>query len=171
MDVPVVGEWIGTMDGLVRQVQSHVVDAANAPLTGPILTNLLKALPSQYRRDKRALRFLTSVDAEVNYRSSLQQRETAIGDRLIEDDAPVQYAGVPMVPIPLFPEHLGPAGNQSAVVLTNPKNLAVGVWRQIRMETGREISDGVLKIVVTLRFATQIVDELASSKAVNVLVN
>jgi hypothetical protein len=45
------------------------------------------------------------------------------------------------------------------------------VWRQIRMETGREISDGVLKIVVSLRFDTKLVDELATAKAVNLLVN
>jgi HK97 family phage major capsid protein len=163
--------FLATMDGVLKQAQSHVVDAANAPLTAPILTNLLKSLPSQYRRDKRALRFLTSVDAEVNYRSSLQQRETAVGDRLIEEDTPVQYSGVPIVPIPLFPEHLGANSNQSAVLLTNPKNIAVGVWRQIRMETGREISDGVLKIVVSLRFDTKLVDELATAKAVNLLVN
>jgi len=31
-------------------------------------------------------------------------------------------------------------------VLCNPKNLHVGIWRNIRVESARDISEGTLKI-------------------------
>lgn len=75
---------------------------------------------------------------------------------------------MPLLPIPLFPEDLGATGNQTAVLLTNPKNIFVGIWRQIRIETQREISEGVLKIVVTMRFDTKYAEEPGVAKAINV---
>jgi HK97 family phage major capsid protein len=156
--------FLATMDGVLRQAQSHVVDAANQRLDGNLLADLLGVLPPEYRRDKKALRFFTSTDAELDYRRALTQRETAVGDRFLEEDAPVQYSGVPLIPVPLFPENLGTNANQSAVLLTSPANVVVGVWRQIRIETDRDISAGVLKVVVTLRFDCKLADELGTAK-------
>jgi HK97 family phage major capsid protein len=160
--------FLATMDGVLRQATSHVVDAGGGTLSGDVLLDLLKAIPSHYLRAKRDMRFYTAINAEIDYRRTLQQRETDGGDRMIESDAPVSYQGVPVAPIPLFPEHLGAAANETNVLFAHPKNLAVGVWRQIRIETAREISEGVLKVVVTLRFDTKIVDELACAKAIHV---
>ncbi|MDM7916707.1 MAG: phage major capsid protein, partial [Candidatus Eisenbacteria bacterium] len=120
------------------------------------------------QRDKKAMRFLTSVDADLDYRNSLAERATAVGDKFLEGDTPVLYSGVPVQPIPLFPENLGAGSDQTVVLLCNPKNIQVGIWRQIRIESAREISEGTLKIVATLRFDAKFAEEPGVAKAINV---
>jgi HK97 family phage major capsid protein len=160
--------FLALMDGLIKQATSHVVDVAGGPISKNVLADLLKTLPSEYLVDKKAMAFLTSVDADLNYRNLLAERATVVGDKFLEQDAPVLYSGVPLLPVPLFPEDLGATSNQTAVLLTNPKNIFVGIWRQIRIETQREISEGTLKIVVTMRFDTKYAEEPGVAKAINV---
>jgi HK97 family phage major capsid protein len=160
--------FLATMNGMLKQSTSNVVDAAGGVLSKDLLRDILKSTPSEYLRDKKAMRFLTSVDADLGYRNTLAERATAAGDRLLEDDSPVLYSGVPVQPIPLFPENLGTRNNQTAVLLCNPKNINVGIWRQIRFESDRDISEGTLKVVATLRFDVKFADELGVTKAINV---
>jgi HK97 family phage major capsid protein len=159
--------FLAVLDGVLKQATSNVVDAAGTPITKDLLRDLVKTLPSEYLRDKKAMRYLTSVDAELDYRNSLAERATAAGDRFLEEDTPALYSGIPVQPIPLFPESLGSSSDQSAMLLCNPKNINVGIWRQIRIESAREISEGVLKIVVTMRFDAKFADELGVAKAIN----
>ena len=133
--------FLATMDGVLKQATSHVVDAAAAPISKDLLRDLVKTLPSEYLRDKSAMRYLTSVDADLDYRNSLAERATAVGDKFLEGDAPVLYSGVPVQPIPLFPENLGAGSDQTVILLCNPKNIHVGIWRQIRIESARDISE------------------------------
>jgi hypothetical protein len=64
---------------------------------------MLKTLPSEYLRDKKAMRFLSSVDADLDYRNTLAERATVAGDRFLEDDTPVLYSGVPAAADPAVP--------------------------------------------------------------------
>ncbi len=160
--------FLAVLDGVLAQATSNVVDAAGAPLSKDLLADLLRTLPSEHLRDKRAMRFLTSVDADLDYRNSLAERATAVGDKFLEGDTPVLYSGVPVQPVPLFPEDLGAGEDQTAVLLCNPKNIHVGIWRQIRIESARDISEGVLKIVATLRFDAKYAEEDGCAKAIQV---
>ena len=94
--------FLATMDGVLKQATSHVVDAAAAPISKDLLRDLVKTLPSEYLRDKSAMRYLTSVDADLDYRNTLAERATAVGDKFLEGDAPVLYSGVPVQPIHTF---------------------------------------------------------------------
>ena len=160
--------FLAVMDGILVQAASNVVDAAGAGITKDLLRDMLKTLPSEYLRDKKAMRFLTSVDADLDYRNALAERATAVGDKFLEGDTPVLYSGVPVQPVPLFPEDLGVGNDQTVILLCNPKNIHVGIWRQIRIESAREISEGVLKIVATLRFDVKYAEEPGTAKAINV---
>ncbi|MFI5297478.1 MAG: phage major capsid protein [Polyangiales bacterium] len=160
--------FLGVFDGILKQAKSHVVDAAGAPLTKNFFRDMLRSLPSEYLRDKKAMNFLASVDGELEYRNSLAERATVGGDKFLESDAPILYSGVPITPVPLFPDSLGATGNQTTVLLTNPKNIHVGIWRQIRLETFRDVSAGVLRVVATIRFDVQLADELGVAKLINV---
>jgi len=161
--------FLATMDGLLEQATSNVVDAGGTSLLRSLLQDMLKSLPSEHLRDKRALRFLTSVDGELDYRDTLSQRATVAGDKFLEEDAPVLFSGVPLQAIPLFPDTLGASNNQTAVLLCNPRSIHMGIWRTIRIETGRDISEGTLKIVATLRFDVRYADESGVCKAINIL--
>ena len=160
--------FLAVMDGVLKQAASNVVDAAGAGVSKDLLRDMLKTLPSEHLRDKRAMRFLTSVDADLDYRNALAERATAVGDKFLEGDTPVLYSGVPVQPVPLFPEDLGVGNDQTVVLLCNPKNIHVGIWRQIRIESAREISEGTLKIVATLRFDVKYAEEPGVAKAINV---
>jgi HK97 family phage major capsid protein len=151
--------FLATMDGLLKQATSHVVDAAGVGINKNLLRDMLKSLPSEYLRDKKQMAFLTSVDAELDYRNTLADRATVGGDRFIEEDTPALYSGVPVKPVPLFPENLGQANNRTVALLCNPKNVHVGIWRQIRLESFRDVSAGVLRVVATLRFDAKFAEE------------
>ncbi|MCA9560852.1 MAG: phage major capsid protein, partial [Myxococcales bacterium] len=160
--------FLAVMDGVLKQATSNVADAGGAAISKDLLRDMLKTLPSEHLRDKKAMRFLTSVDADLDYRNTLAERATAVGDKFLEGDTPVLYSGVPVQPVPLFPENLGVGADQTAVLLCNPKNIHVGIWRQIRIESAREISEGTLKIVATLRFDVKYAEEPGVAKAINV---
>lgn len=160
--------FLAVMDGVLKQATSNVVDAGANPISKDLMRDMLKTLPSQYLREKKAMRFLTSVDADLDYRATLAERATAVGDKFLEGDTPVLYSGVPVQPVPLFPEDLGAGSDQTAILLCNPKNIHVGIWRQIRIESARDISEGTLKIVATLRFDAKYAEEQGVAKAINV---
>jgi len=162
--------FLATLDGILKQATSNVVDAVNATTNKTIFKDMLKSMPSEFLRNKRMLRFYTSVDSEIDYRDSLADRATPMGDRRLEQDDQVFYSGVPVVDVPLFPEDLGGGNDTTNVLLTDPKNINVGIWRNIRVETDKDISEGVLVIVATLRFDVKFAEETAVVKTINVKV-
>jgi HK97 family phage major capsid protein len=50
-DVLSTDPTLATMDGLLVQARSHVVDAAGAPLSNDLLHDLLRVMPQEYRRN------------------------------------------------------------------------------------------------------------------------
>lgn len=159
--------FLAKFDGILIQATSHVVDAAGATISKTILKNMMRAMPSEFLRDKRALKFLTSVNAEIAYRDGLADRATQAGDKYLEQDVPAVYNGIGVVDVPLFPEASGGA-DQTQIILTDPKNVNVGIWRNIRVETDKLVSEGVLIIVATLRMDMKYAHEDAVVKAINV---
>jgi hypothetical protein len=162
--------FLAKLDGILKQATSNIVDAQNQTTNKGVFRDMLKSMPSAFLRNKREMRFFTSVDSEIDYRDSLAERATVVGDKFLEQDEPVAYSGVPVVDVPLFPENLGIGGNTTNVLLTDPKNINIGIWRNIRVETDKLVSEGVLIIVATLRFDVKFAEETAVVKAINVKV-
>jgi HK97 family phage major capsid protein len=163
--------FLAQFDGILKQVASNVVNAGTVPLTKTILRDMIKTMPSPFLRDKASLRYLTSVDAEIDYRDSLSNRQTNTGDKALDGAAPVGYSGIPVLDIAMFPENLGSGTNETDVVLTDPKNIDVGIWRQIQIETDKDIAAGKVIIVVSLRMDMKMIEETAAVKAVGIKVS
>ena len=161
-------------DGILRQATSNIVNAGSAKLSKFVLRDLQKALPNEFMVNKRDMRYLTSIDAEIDYRDSIADRATGGGDRAfggtVGSAAAVAYTGIEVAPIPLFPEDLGGSSNTTNVLFLDPKNIYVGIHREIRMETDKDISAGEVIIVTSLRFDVKYAEETAVAKAENVLV-
>lgn len=166
---------LAAFDGLLALATSNVVNAGTVTLHKGILRDMLKTMPSEYLRNKAAMRFFTSVDAEIDYRDSLADRMTMLGDAALAATSTsmqaVGYSGVPVMDIPAFPENLGGGSNTTNIILTDPKNIDVGIWRKIKMETDKDIRAGVLFVVATMRFDMVFQEEGAVVKATNVLVS
>jgi len=162
--------FLAQFDGVLKQASSNVVDAAGSELTKSVFRDMLRTMPSEFMRNRRDMRILTSTDAELDYRDALADRSTVLGDKFLEQDAPVQYSGIPVVDIPLFPENQGAGNDSTSALLLDPKNINVGIWRQIRLETDKLVSEGVLLVVATLRFDVKFSHEPAVVKAINIKV-
>jgi len=163
--------FLAKFDGIIKQASVNTYDNLVNPPTRATFKGMLKAMPNEFLRNKRRMRIFTSVDAELEYRDQLAARETAKGDRWTEEDIPVAYGGVPLLDVPVFPETLGTGTNETVAILTDPKNINVGIWRKITMETDKDISAGVLIIVVSLRFDCRFAEARATVKGTGITVN
>ncbi|MFO7446219.1 MAG: hypothetical protein R6W90_07615 [Ignavibacteriaceae bacterium] len=95
---------------------------------------ILQVLPNKWKGNPGELAFFVAPDVETEYRDELGERSTALGDVYLTQDRSAQYQGIPVKAIPFWP-----GGSNPVVMLTKPKNLAVGIGRNIRV--GRQIQE------------------------------
>ena len=169
--------FFAQFDGILRQATSNVVDAGSVRLNKGILRDLQRTLPTEFLVNKADMRYLTSTDAEIDYRDTLSDRATPGGDRALgamaNSEAMVGYGGVMVTPVPLFPgdrTDVPRSPGLTDVLFLDPKNIHVGIQREIRLETDKDIAAGEVIMVVTIRFDVKYAVEQAVAKAINVLV-
>lgn len=158
-DTSSADSYLALTNGYLKLIQSNIVDAGGQQINRTLLKNAMKTLPSQYRRNRAALGHFVSTEQEIEYRDTIANRETSMGDSQLQSTAQVFAAGSPVVGVPLMPGSSG--------ILTNPLNLIFGVQRDIMMETDKIITERVYVIVVTARIAVQIEEELAAVELIN----
>jgi len=152
--------YLALVDGWIKRMTTNVVNAASSPISRSLLTSGMKALPSQYRRNRAAMRHFVSTEQEIDYRETIAQRETTAGDGMTQNLNPVFAAGTPLEGAALMPSATG--------FLTNPLNLLWGVQRNIHVETDKDIRARNYIIVLTLRCDFQIEEEAATVKYTNI---
>lgn len=174
-NVASLNPFYGQFNGLLALITSNIVLAGGVSLNKDILRDLLKVLPTEFMFNKLDMRFVTSIDAEIDYRDSLANRMDAAGTRALGSDAnseaTVGYTGIPVISVPMLPENLGGGNNETVVMLMNPENLVVGIQRQIKMETDRDITTGEWIVVMSLRFGVSLAEETATAMATGVTVS
>lgn len=169
-DTASLDPFLKQLDGVRKQATSNIVDAASARTTKTVLKNTVKAMPVEFLKDRRVMKFVTSFDSETDYRDSLADRATAVGDRFLLEGIPATYSGIPMVGIPVFPENLGGGNDETEMLFLDPKNINVGFWRKVEWESDKDIVAGELIIVVTLRVDVKFAYEPAVVKVINLKV-
>jgi len=152
--------FLALHDGYLKMISSNEVDMGGAMISKTMFKNGLKALPKQYHRNLSVLRNMVSVNQEIEYRDSLSNRDTGLGDSIIEGFRGVFGYGVPVEKTPMMPENTG--------LLVHPKNLIWGIQRKISMEVDKSITERVFIIVVTARVAFLVEDELGAVKYTNI---
>ena len=123
----------------------NVSDANGATISKAIFKSGLKTMPSQYLRNKAALNHFVSVNNETEYRDTLADRGTPLGDQMVQGNSPTFAFGSAVIPVALMPEDQG--------AYTDPLNLIFGIQRQVSMEFAKDISSRVYIIVLTVRLA------------------
>jgi hypothetical protein len=163
--------FLKTLNGIVAQITgagSHTVNATDTRLNKGILRDCFRAMPSPYLRAPQRMAFLTSIDAELDWRDSVSDRATPLGDDAVVGAGSIPYSKVAVIGVPMMPENVGTGSHCTYVIFCDPKNINVGVHREIRIETDRDISAGVLKVVASLRVDVKWAEMPATVKAYNV---
>lgn len=120
------------------------VDAADVVKYKDIIfPGLLKALPPKWRNDPDALAFYVSPNVEVDYRGSLAERGTALGDQFLVEKKAARFNGIEVKPVAYF--------SDTVFVLTLKKNFKAGISRKITYETQRQPRKRLIEYTITAK--------------------
>lgn len=138
-------DYLSQLDGWLKRAatQGNVVDMEGASVSKNMFKRGLMAMPSQYVRNKAALQHFVSVNNETEYRDTLADRGTGLGDQSIQGNAALYAFGSPVTPVNMLAEDEG--------FYTDPLNLIFGIQRQVSMEFDKDITARVYIIVLTCR--------------------
>lgn len=151
---------LAKLDGVLKQITSNTVNHASAKMNKGLLRDMLRTMPDEFANDM--LVYHTNRQARIDYKDSLADRATGLGDLMLETgNRPVVYNDYPVVSVPEFPV----AAGDTQAILGNPKGIHLGIWRQIRVKVDEDISAGVVIIVATVRFDVKVAEESAYVRA------
>lgn len=140
--------FLALQDGWLKLANVNVVDNLNAPIDKLLFKKGKKAMPDKYLRNMGAMRHWVSVDQETEYRDTLSDRQTGLGDNLITGRNPIFAYGTPVAPVSFMPEAKG--------IFTWPMNLLWGIQRQVTVEAAKDITARIYIIVLTMRVAIEL---------------
>lgn len=151
--------YLALTDGYLKRFTSNIEDAGGAVVSRTIFKNGSKRMPTQYRRNRAQMRHYVSTENEIEYRDTLANRETSVGDAMHQSLSPVYAAGTQVEGVGLMPSTTG--------ILTHPLNMIFGIQRQIHIESDKDIRGRQYIIVLTARVDMQVEEELAGVKYTN----
>lgn len=101
----VLDSYLALFDGWLQlSTGGNVVDLAGTSISGNTFRQMLNAMPSKFKRNKAALRWLVSHETEELWRERMSTRATPAGDQAMSSQGTLTPFGIEMVPVPLF-EH------------------------------------------------------------------
>ena len=164
--------YLALLDGLRKQATSHIVDHDGGDFKRPLLKKLYGSVPAKYLRNPADFRYYMSHVNELNWRDEIANRNTGLGDTtLTGTNRPAAY-GVPTKGIAMLQPYdatvSGGTEKVSDLLLTHPKNIVLGVSRNVRLEFDKDIRSRTFIIVLTMKLDTKFEEEDAVAKAINV---
>lgn len=152
--------YMRLFDGVLKRVTSHVVNANSAALGLATFNTAFKAMPVKFRQNRAALRWFLTPNDEANYMQVLANRDTALGDAYVTGAATLRIMGIEATAANYLPA--------SRALLTNPKNIIIGIRRRLTLESEKLISTRQLKFVLTARVAHNLEEEDAIVEVTNI---
>ena len=147
---------------------AHVIDAMADDdrfwpgLNAKKATRLIKALPSKYRQDLRALGMILNNDLYLDYNDELATKGYSDAWQAITGMTDLPVRSIPNVRVPMLKTDVAFASggenfaDGTFVMLTALQNLIFGVHRDIRIEPFRQPRKRCTDYVLTMRCAAQI---------------
>jgi hypothetical protein len=123
----------------VQTDTSHILDVGGKNVSPKLFSDMLKMMPRKYLKMMDQMRFLLSPTLWQNYAELLSQRNTTLGDAILNGGVVPRAFGIPIERIPLIPEDLEylvgtvAYNDGSFIWLTVPKNFIYVILR--RFET------------------------------------
>lgn len=150
--------YLNLTDGFLKLASTHIVDALGAPITKDIFKASIKAMPDKYLRVRGDNSFYVSTDNETEYRDTVANRTTGLGDSALVNANSLSVFGSPIEAAALMPNSQG--------IYTNPNNLIFGIQRRINMEHDKDIRARKFIVVVTARVDFKI-EEVDAAVVIN----
>lgn len=166
-DVNSKDTYLAQLDGLRKTATSHIVDASGDEISRTLFKEGKKALPAQYLRSPQEFRFYTSPSVETEWVYKLGDRQTAQGDKAVEGGIAKPF-GIPLQSVANLQPYEAHDTEVSDILLTHPKNIMLGISRNIRIEVAKDIEARLFKIVLTTKVDTVFEEEDAVSKIIGV---
>lgn len=137
--------YLALMDGIIEQTPSgNVIDGSSVTDVGKGLFKLaMQKMPTKYLRNRSMMKHWVSHHVEMEYRDSIADRATTLGDEKVSTFTPMFAYGSAVQPVALMPDN--------KMILTYPTNVVWGIQRQIMIETDKDIRRRVQIIVLTMR--------------------
>ena len=165
--------YLKMIDGLRKKATSYIVDATGeTQLTKDLFKKAYKAVPSKYRTRVTDHAFYLSHNNVIEWVDSAVSRQTNMGDRALDRGTLPNAYGIPVKGCAnLSPYMVGDVGAETEVsdgIFTHPKNMVVGITRDIRVESARNIKKRGFDIVLTAKVDAVYEEEKAVAKIVNI---
>jgi hypothetical protein len=141
-DTGSVDPYLALFDGYMKLANVNAVNVG-ATISKSAFKAALKAMPTKYLRNRSQLIHFLSVDNETEYRDTLANRNTALGDASVEGNNSLYAFGSQVQGVALMPATGG--------LFTNPLNLIFGIQRKINIEYDKDIRARTFIIVLTAR--------------------
>lgn len=153
-------EYLALCDGFIKRATAHIVNAGGTTISKDIFKAMIKAMPDKYLRQRNLLEFFVSTDNETEYRDTVANRVTGLGDSALVSANSLNVFGSALTAASLMPE--------SKAIYTMPKNLIFGVQRRVHIEFDKDIRARKYIIVVTARVDFQVEETDALVIATNI---
>lgn len=146
-------DFLTCIDGFLKKAAAdgtvHADSYSEASKLYDVFVAMLNALPEQYQQDPADLRFYVSKKNKRRYKTEEALRETLKGDELRFANIPVYCEDVLIRDVFAIPD--------DKIILTLPKNLAVGWGTEMLIERDKDIKKRVIDLVMTSSVAANYV--------------
>lgn len=152
---------LNTTDGWIKlcanKIVSKGVDATNGLFEAEsgveaMFDAMIQNLPARFRKNRSQLKFYVPFEVEDAYRNLLISRGTNLGDSAQTGFNSLAFKGIPVVHCATLDDETGRGIDTTATsFLTNPQNLAYGVWKNLFVEPERKPGDELTKYWFRIR--------------------
>lgn len=152
--------YLALCNGFLKRANAHVYDAGGATISKDTFKGVIKQMPPKYLRVRGDNEFFISVNNETEYRDTVANRVTGLGDAALVSSNGMAVFGSPIFGASLMPE--------AQAIYTNPQNLIYGIQRRVNIEYDKDIRARKFIVVITVRMDFQIEEPDACGKAINI---
>lgn len=164
--------FLALINGLRKQVTSHIVDHTGEALGKDVFKKLYKSVPAKYLRNPSEWKYYASHGNEIEWKDVVVSRQTNLGDQALQGGKPTAY-GIPVNGIAMLQPYDTTIDTQtksvSDMLLTHPKNIVVGMSRNLRIEVDKDITKRMFIIVLTAKLDAKFEEEDAVAKGIHIL--
>ncbi len=161
-DTTSTDDYLALTDGYLQAVNAggNTVDLNGATISKDMFKKGLLTMPDQYKRQLSGMWHMIAKNNEIEYRDTLADRATGLGDAMHQSRNAVFGFGVPILGVDLMPIDQG--------LLANPLNFLFGIQRNVMLEFDKDISARVWKVVLTARVDFQVEEDEAAVQYLNI---